>query len=241
MAQLMILLHLWSSFTHLFLSRISCHSQSYGCCFRCDVMFLYVSLWAPSRWVILYCWGIRGIFNRLFLSLEKREAEQKVWLQVFLLRNAIEKSNTVDVSTRQHRDKRLRWLRPNYAQPWQQGMSKHKWKQIWPYTKTHLHREQRHRTEVNIYTGSASSCGTNTCREKQLRQVEWRKHIETYWIFHNVFTGLSRVQEVQFVCLCIFEKKYADNFVLFLVCLCFCTCELVTRSDGPLLGCQVVK
>lgn len=160
-----------------------------------------------------------------FLSLEKREAEQKVWLQVCLLGNAIEKSNTVDVSTRQHTDKRLRWLRPNYTQPWQQGLSKHKWKQMWRYTNTHLHQEQRHRTEVNMYTGSTSSCGTNICREKQLRQVERRKHTETYWIFHNVFTGLSRVQEVQFVCLCIFENKYADNFVLFLVCLYFCTRE----------------
>lgn len=46
----------------------------------------------------------------------------KVWLQVCLLGYVIYKNNIVDVSTRQHSDKRFGWLRPNYAQPWQQEL-----------------------------------------------------------------------------------------------------------------------
>lgn len=46
----------------------------------------------------------------------------KVWLQVSLLGYVIYKNNIVDVSTRQHSDKRFGWLRPNYAQPWQQEL-----------------------------------------------------------------------------------------------------------------------
>lgn len=183
----------------------------------------------------LYAWGLW--IERL-----------KVWLQVCLLGYVIEKANNVDVSTRQHTDKRFAWLRPNYTQPWQQELRDSVQKN------THLHWIYpwggKGWTDSNMHTDSISSSPiqTNTHIKAERKAETGRTQTSVRLTEYFIMFLLACQEHWRSVCVCICACICADlhsihacwrfQFSVFVcVCLWLCVCGWEWQAT-VVIGCQ---